>query len=213
VKTTTVQAKEWSGEFGREYTDRNPHSAEEVDALYLANFGVTRTALNLEFMGHLDRSLKILETGANVGAQLHALQKIGFTNLYGLEIQAYAIRAARALVPNAHLVEGSVFNIPYPDNFFDLVFTSGLLIHIAPADIGCALDEIHRCARRYIWGMEYYHDDYVSAPYRGKANLMWKANFAQVYLERFSDLMPSHEKRLTYLNSANVDAMFLLQKR
>ena len=38
----TPQMGIWSGTFGREYTDRNARSVEELDALYEREFGIGR---------------------------------------------------------------------------------------------------------------------------------------------------------------------------
>lgn len=51
--------------------------------------------MNTLFLGDLDRSLRILEVGANVGFQLALLQRMGFCNLYGIELQPYAVERAR----------------------------------------------------------------------------------------------------------------------
>jgi hypothetical protein len=38
-------------------------------------------------------------------------------------------------------------------------------------------------------------------------------DYAQKYLQRFSDLEMVQEQRIPYLNSANVDTAFLLRKK
>ena len=38
----TPQISEWTGSFGREYTDRNPQNAVALDALYRGNYGVVQ---------------------------------------------------------------------------------------------------------------------------------------------------------------------------
>lgn len=209
----TDQITEWTGDFGREYTDRNPRTADELDALYLRQFGVTRRALNAEFLDGLPRELSILEVGANVGAQLLALSEMGFQRLHGIEIQRYAVAQARRSLPGAGLVQASAFALPFGDGSFDLVYTSGVLIHLAPSDLALALDEIHRTSRRYIWGWEYDADEHVEIPYRGRGALMWKGPFARMYLERFPDLTLVREREVPYLEGGNRDRMYLLEKR
>jgi len=94
------------------------------------------------------------------------------------------------------------------------VFTSGILIHIAPHDIGEVLDEIYRCTKEYIWCFEYYSDVYTQINYRGHADLLWKANFLELFLERFKNLQLIKEEHFKWLdNSNNTDFMFLLQKK
>ena len=209
----TEQMEKWAGEFGKEYTDRNVLSLEEMDALYQKNHGQTRTELNERFLEGVDRSIRILEVGSNVGSQLLCLQKMGFSNLYGIELQSYAVELSKSRTKHINIIEGSAFDIPYKDGFFDLVFTSGVLIHISPSDVDTTMEEIYRCTREYIWGFEYYADEYTEIPYRGHGNLLWKADFARLYLDRFKDLELVKEECLKYLDNDNIDTMFLLRKR
>ena len=209
----TEQMEKWAGEFGKDYTDRNALSLEEMDALYERNYGQTRTELNERFLEGVDRSIRILEVGSNVGNQLLCLQKMGFSNLYGIELQSYAVELSKSRTKHINIIEGSAFDIPYKDGFFDLVFTSGVLIHISPSDVDTTMEEIYRCTREYIWGFEYYADEYTEIPYRGHGNLLWKADFARLYLDRFKDLELVKEECLKYLDNDNIDTMFLLRKR
>lgn len=209
---TTFQEKQWQGKFGKDYTKRNPLGTREMDKLYLQNYGTTRTKLNKEFIGNLNRSSKILEVGSNVGVQLVFLQKMGFKHLYGIEINKEVVRLSLSLTKNINMIQGSALDIPFKENYFDLVFTSGLLIHISPSDIEEVMKEIYRCSKKYIWGFEYYADNYTEIPYRRKKNMLWKTNFPKLYLDNFKDLKLVKEKRLKYLNNENVDIMFLLKK-
>jgi len=209
----TEQIRMWTGTFGKEYTDRNAYTLEQMDELHKRNYGVSRTELNKAFLGDLDRSVKILEVGSNLGNQLLSLQKMGFENLYGIEVNSYAIEQAKANTKNINIIRGDVFDIPFKDRYFDIVFTSGVLIHIAPQDIKGALKEIHRCSRNYIWGFEYYADSYAEVSYKGHNNLLWKADFASLYLNSFDNLELVKEKKLKYLENENVDTMFLIRKR
>lgn len=211
----TDQMKKWHGEFGKEYTDRNARTLKQVAASYAERYGegVTPTKLKGGFIGHFSRSMRILEVGSNVGNQLLWLQAMGFKNLYGIELQSYAVELSKSRTKNIDIITGSAFDIPFKDGFFDLVFTDGVLIHISPSDIVQALKEIYRCTNKYIWGFEYYADEYTEIPYRQRHNLMWKADFARLYQNQFPDLELEKEKRLKYLNNDNVDSMFLLKKK
>jgi pseudaminic acid biosynthesis-associated methylase len=208
----TEQASKWSGAFGREYTERNPQSIEEMEKLYNRNYGLTRTELNRRFLDNLDRSMRILEVGSNVGNQLLCLQRMGFDHLYGIELQSYAVEIAKSKSKNINIIQGEASDIPFKDSFFDMVFTSGVLIHISPQKLPDVLGEIHRCTKKNIFGFEYYSDETKEIPYRGNSDLLWKADFAGKYLELFDDLTLVKEERIKYLGNDNVDTMFLLKK-
>jgi len=208
----TKEMMVWMGKFGKKYTDRNALSMEEIDRICKEDCGITRTALNSEFLSSIDRSARILEVVSNVGDQLLFLQKGGFKNLYGIEINSYAIELSKSRTRNINIIQGSALDIPFKDNYFDLVFTSGVLIHINPRDIKRALGEIHRCAGNYIWGLEYFSKKYENVIYRGNKKLLWKADFPNIYTGLFPDLKIEKVKYIRYLRNNNVDVMFLLKK-
>lgn len=172
------QLKEWTGKFGREYTLRNYISIQELDKKYKNNYGITRTELNRVFLRGIGRNAKILEVGCNVGNQLICLQRMGFKNLYGIEPQEYAIELTKRKTKGINIIKGNIFDIPFKDGYFDLVFTSGVLIHISPKEIEKALREIYRCSSKYIWGYEYYSPNYEEVVYRGKKGVTLESGFS-----------------------------------
>ena len=207
------QTAHWAGDFGRQYTDRNIFSPDQLDLEYRKRYGISRTQMNDLLLGELDQSSLMLEVGCNVGNQLLLLQEMGFNELYGIEVQSHAIELLRSRSRCLRVAQGTVFQIPCRSTSFDVVFTSGLLIHLSPNDILAAMRELRRCTRKYLWGFEYYSEDYSEVNYRGHQNLLWKADFAKMYLQRFADLELINEMRFKNIdNPANVDSMFLLQK-
>src|SRR5690348_4961488 len=162
VTRETAQAQVWQGEFGRAYTDRNNLGPNELDALWNANYGISRSAINRMFLAGIPESASFLEVGCNVGNQLLLLQAQGYTELTGIELQSYALAGARSRLKNVVLKQGSALALPFEDGAFDVVFTSGVLIHIAPEDLAQAMSEIHRCARHYIWGAEYFSRELIA---------------------------------------------------
>jgi pseudaminic acid biosynthesis-associated methylase len=208
----TPQLGAWCGEFGREYTLRSCLTAEQVDALWKKNYGTTRTDLNRRFVRNIPTDARILEVGCNIGNQLLLLQRLGYSNLHGVDVQEYALEIAGSRTNTLNLAKASSFELPYEDRYFDVVFTSGVLIHVSPGDLPVALEEIHRCAKSYIWGSEYYASSVTEIDYRGHGELLWKMDYAREYLGRFDDLELVLEQRLPYLENENVDSMFLLRR-
>jgi len=208
----TAQTAVWEGDFGRDYTDRNTFDTAALEELYRRNYGTSRREINQRFLSGVPKDARILEVGCNTGNQLLLLHEMGYSNLSGIELQSYAAEIARSRVPSASIQLGSALSLPYADASFDVVFTSGVLIHVAPADLPRVMDEIHRCSRSYIWGAEYYAPDATEVNYRGHGGLLWKMDYAQRYVERLPDLELVREQRLPYLENANVDTVFLLKK-
>lgn len=211
----TKQMLNWEGAFGKEYSDRNPTTVKEIEKLYKKRYGITRTKMNLIFLNGLDKTIRILEVGANVGLQLIILKKMGFQNLCGIEINEHAIEISKKITydQNLYICKGSIFDIPFKDEWFDLIFTSGVLIHINPWDIKLAIEEMYRCSKEWIWGFEYYSDNYVEIPYRGQENLLWKTDFVGVFLKYFPNINVVKRKKFKYLDNYELeDEMFLLNK-
>lgn len=209
----TEQMKRWSDEFGKDYTDRNYMSVSDYEELCKKRFGISRSEMNTEFLSSLDKKLRVLEVGCNIGNQLRLLQRQGFNDLWGIEISEYALELARKETRGMNLVHGSALDLPFKDGYFDLVFTSGVLIHINPEDAKKAVDEIYRVSKKYIWGFEYFSEQLQELDYRGNKGLLWKNNFAKLYMDRHPDLTLVNEKRMKYSDSDNVDSMFLLEKK
>ena len=178
MTTQTVDSAQlalWRSEFGRSYTDRNDHEKpERVASLARVLDGV-----------HMAR---VLEVGCNVGWNLAYLHRLGAQQLYGVEPQAYAVERARARSPAFNVLQGTAFELPFRDNWFDLAFTSGVMIHIAPADLPRAMDEIYRVARNWIMCIEYDATSEQRIAYRGHDEALWKRDHGGIWQRRYPEL-------------------------
>lgn len=211
----TQQENFWTGDFGREYTDRNSRHLNEWNDFYRRTWGQSKLEMNADFLSDLPREARILEVGCNTGMQLRGLQEAGFSQLYGVEVQPYAVERAKEFTQHVNVLEGSGFDLPFRDDFFDLVCTNGVLIHIAPEDLPRLMAEMVRCSRRYIWGFEYYAPETTAINYRGNEGFAWKSNFAQLFLDHFPELRLVKQRLYPYVLDAergNQDVMYLLEK-
>ena len=171
------QLDEWSGEFGTAYTDRNVVDwRTRVDAF--------RRILD----GLAIRS--VLEVGCNRGHNLVALHDIlgPGSSVVGVEPQEHARSIAAGVSPHISVVAGTIYDIPFGDDAFDLVLTSGVLIHVPLPDLAAAIAELHRVSRRYILSIEYFADEETPIEYRGRDNLLWKRDFGAHYSHLFPAL-------------------------
>lgn len=204
----TEQIHFWENDFGDEYIDRN---SGDFDEHYIQTYGISRTSLNKEFLHKVQKDANILEVGCNVGKQLELLEEIGFNNKFGIEINSKALNIAKCK-KNLNIIYGSALDIPFKDNFFDLVYTSGVLIHIHPDDLDKVISEMYRVAKKFIWGFEYFSEEIREISYRGNANRMWKNNFLNLFTTKYPDLKTIKEKEVKYIKDENVDVMYLLEK-
>lgn len=176
----TTQLALWHSDFGRDYTDRN-------DREIPARVESWRRLLDgppLDWnMPH-----RALEVGCNVGWNLEYLRRLGVDEVYGIEPQTYAVDRARARGAGFGVLLGNAFELPFRNRWFDLVFTSGVLIHISPATVGAALDEMYRVASRYIVAIEYDAPIEQEVRYRGHDAALWKRDHGALWRTRYPEL-------------------------
>jgi hypothetical protein len=75
--------------------------------------------------------------------------------------------------------------------------------------------EMVRCSKRFISCWEYYAPETTTIDYRGNSDYLWKADYAQLFLDRFSNLRLVKKEIYPYINQAesgNADCMCLLEK-
>lgn len=179
----TSQLQFWRGEFGTDYISRNSTTAEHLRA---------RVGLWAKIMDKLVGTppTSILEVGSNIGNNLRALHTLTGAELFALEpnSEARRILVADGVTPAPNAMDGSAASIPLPDNAVDLVFTSGVLIHIHPDQLLASVKEIHRVSKRYIVCIEYFADKPEMVPYRGHEDRLFKRDYGEYYLDNFADL-------------------------
>jgi pseudaminic acid biosynthesis-associated methylase len=181
--TSDDQLRNWTGDFGNQYIERN-----RMD-------GVAREARSRMWKCILDCLAEkpprsILEVGANIGNNLSVLRELTDATLFGLEPneKALSMMVANAVLPAERALKGAVQSIPLEDSSVDMVFTSGVLIHVAPKDLQTACREIVRVARRYVVCVEYFAPEPETKTYRGRDDLLFKNDFGGVYLDSFPNL-------------------------
>ena len=166
----------WAGAFGDDYAVRNAAAGEGRRPFW------AERAERLHFGS-------ALEVGCNVGANTRWLAELlGPENVAGVDINEQALATARETVPGADLRLAPARSLPFPDASFDLVFTTGVLIHQPPDELGRVIDEIVRCSRRYVLCGEYRADALEEVPYRGQEGALFRNDYGRLYEERFPSL-------------------------
>jgi spore coat polysaccharide biosynthesis protein SpsF len=178
VKTSS-QLKFWTGKFGNQYWRRNKITPEKIEN------GVK--AYRQIFDNIKPKS--ILEVGSNIGIQLNILRKLldPSVKLYAVEPNKTAfaklIKNPKLKLTKAHNCDG--YRLPFDDGSIDLVFTSGVLIHIPPQKLLDITKEIIRVSKRYVLCIEFFAHEPEEKTYRGRRNVFFKRDFGAFYLDHF----------------------------
>lgn len=163
------QEQFWQGEAGVQYTARNT-----VDWWARVPFWSRIIALTLPE--------RVLEVGCNAGWNLMAIRACWgeAVQVGGVEINDVA--AQRARDAGFRVVTGSFERTQA--HSADLVFTSGVLIHIAPEAMAAAMDRVISASKRYVLAIEYEHSWEQEIEYRGERQRLWKRPFGKLYQEQ-----------------------------
>jgi len=166
--------KMWGGEFGLMYTLRQKINIDE------------RYKIWEKLLSKLNGIGNVLEIGSNEGNNLFCVQNIlnfnhsntrNMLNVCGVEINESSANLTRNLT-----IIGSAYNVPLLSGKFDLVFTSGVLIHLE--DTLKAMKEIYRLSNRYILSIEYFDDKERKIEYRDGVYCSAKP-FDRLWLDNF----------------------------
>ena len=128
---------------------------------------------------NLQKNAKILDVGCGKGYLLYDFLKIlPSAQVYGLDISEYAIEKSKKEIKE-NLYHGHAKNLPWPDNYFDLVISINTLHCLYSYELNEALKEIERVGKqnKYICVESYRNED-------EKANLL----YWQVTCEAFNNV-------------------------
>jgi pseudaminic acid biosynthesis-associated methylase len=166
VHYKTDQENFWAGEFGDSYVDRSNDA--KIVAANIAMFAriFSRT-----------RSLSsFLELGSNVGQNLIAIKGLfPDAKLKGVEINKKAFDLLQK-IPGVEAHLGSILEYKETE-VADLAFTSGVLMHINPAEVPKVYAVLFNAARRYVLLVEYYNPTPVEVSYRGHSGRLFKRDW------------------------------------
>ena len=166
----------WGGEFGDAYIDRNREPGD----------------MRRPFWQHVFQTVpahRVLEVGCNVGINLKWISAhVTPHEVYGVDVNRKALEELRQTQPGVNAVWTPARDLPFRDGWFDLVFTTGVLIHQPPSTLPLVMSEIVRCSRRYVLCGEYYADTLTEVPYRGQTGALYKRDFGGLYQELFPEL-------------------------
>lgn len=140
---------------------------------YLDLVNITRLVVStLERFAEKDWS--ILEIGCGTGRNLVGLQKAGFTNLSGVEINPAAVALGREHFPEYRAIDVLVSPIEevindLPD--YDVIYTQGVLMHL-PYELAWVIATIAQKAREVVL---------INEGERGRVYHVWDHKFRDIF--------------------------------
>ena len=151
----------WRGEFGDEYTKRN-----RVD-----------WRARIPFWTHIINKTgarSVVEFGCNAGWNLSAIKR-AYSDVQCAGIEINEIAAIQAVAA------GHVIGRTFGEASSELVFTSGVLIHIEPEELISTMELIVDSSCDYILAVEYEADEETEVEYRGHSGKLWKRPYGKLY--------------------------------
>lgn len=130
----------------------------------------------------------VYEVGFGQGQNLIAIQQMskGAIEVYGCEPNLRAYKAAKEALETSSLT--LVDKWRGTTTKYDMVFTSGVLIHIATDQLGEFIDNMYNASSKYIVVIEYFSAEEREIPYRGQRNALWTRDYGSIIMDRHSDL-------------------------
>jgi pseudaminic acid biosynthesis-associated methylase len=167
----------WAGEFGNEYARRNAGFDPALE----------ERAWNKMLSCLVPADLKsVLECGSNIGRNLVTLRRIlPQAELSLIEINEESFKTAVQRVNPRHSFKGSILESNLPAGAFDLVFTSGVLIHIHPDNLEANCRKMVEYSRKYVLISEYFNRTSVAIDYRGEKGKLFKRDFGGFMMDHF----------------------------
>lgn len=130
-----------------------------------------------------------LEFGAGFGANLQALSLlIPQIKMVAIDINKMACeKYLPKLIDKKNIYNQSIFDFKVA-NKYDLVITSGLLMHIIAEKLDVVYEKLYKSSSKYIAIIEYYNPIPVTIDYRGKKGILFKRDFAGDIMDKYKDI-------------------------
>lgn len=92
---------------------------------------------------------RVLDVGSGMGALVRAFLAMGI-DAQGVDVSEVAVTHSESMTPG-RFVTGSILDLPFEDDAFDIVVSTDCLEHIAREDVPKALLELHRVCSKSIY--------------------------------------------------------------
>ena len=164
----------WAETFGDDYTVRNDRDYDPRRTFFMELFYKCQIG-------------NVLEVGCNTGMNLDLIAQALPSEHYawGCDVNRRALNTLHIRHKELNGVYASGFDLPFRDDYFDLVFTCGVLIHQKPEEVETMMQEIIRVSGRYVLAMEYDSPQFEEIPYSNQKESLFKGPYGEIYEKRY----------------------------
>jgi pseudaminic acid biosynthesis-associated methylase len=163
----------WSNEYSHEYIKRN----ESFDL----DEGIKAWSIMLR---NAEKINSLLELGSNIGRNINILRNYlpnAKKSIVEISPEAFSIVTGRYELQ--HAKNCSIMEADFKDEAFDLVFTTGVLIHIAPENLLLHIKKMYELSKRYILICEMFSRIPKAIHYRNSDDLLFTRDYGRYFLE------------------------------
>lgn len=121
----------------------------------------------------------VLDCGSNLGRNIGFLKDkrlLPNAKFTALDINQGALDILSMSFPDVETECANLIDFK-PSSLYDLVFTSGVLIHINPTNLDRVFDVLMASTKQFLVINEYFNRTPVEIKYRGLDGLLWKMDF------------------------------------
>lgn len=189
---------QWRGELGDNYHLANSIDTDDIENRQNMWFKI------FDCMDHWEAPPRtILDVGAGNGANILAIQamydQVNDSIKDKIKPRFYAVEPNEKARENLggllgpdifDIYDGTIHELPYTNQFADLVLTYGVLIHVDPRrdELVRAIKEVHRVSKKYIVCCEYFNPEFQEIKGWRASEAIWKGDYGSLYLDTFDDL-------------------------
>lgn len=165
----------WKEEYAEEYIRKNSNYDPKVGVECWDK--ILKKTINVN---------SILECGSNIGRNIGSLNTIlpnAKKSIIEISKPSFDIVTRNYDLDKAF--NGAILDSGFNKNSFDLVFTSGVLIHIHPDEVLANMKKMYEYSNQYIMLGEYFNRTPVMIDYQGQKNKLFKQDFGKLFIEEF----------------------------
>ncbi|HJV66755.1 MAG TPA: class I SAM-dependent methyltransferase [Geomonas sp.] len=117
---------------------------------YFIQLRISLMAARLAGRGESGAGLKILDFGCGTGAtELFLQERFPQAAVFGTDVSAESIRVACSReLAGVEFVCSDSTALPFPDDYFDVIYSNGTMHHIPPSERPAVLQEIYRTCKK-----------------------------------------------------------------